>query len=188
MMFTPKVDTIHYDARVFTYSFPQLITKDTCKEYRNQFPHSSTSNVHAWHSGYNAHKKSNVFQPLVDTVLLMCYDISKEYYNVPVTDPYHYEVDDLWLSMYEKNDYTVMHDHFPATFDACYYVDVKEFNGLSEQKNKYSSSPITFNNGFHIVEHTNPNLKKFLDMCNANRDNPDRLKTSTPIWFPRVTN
>ena len=144
MMFTPKVDTIHYDARVFTYSFPQLITKDTCKEFRNQFPHSNVSNVHAWHSRYDTHKQSNVFQPLIDTVLLMCYDISKEYYKVPVTDPYHYEVDDLWLSMYEKNDYTVMHDHFPATFAACYYVDVKEFNGLSEQKNKYSSSPITF--------------------------------------------
>ena len=28
--------------------------------------------------------------------------------------------------MYEHNDYTIKHDHFPAIFSACYYVDVKD--------------------------------------------------------------
>lgn len=42
--------------------------------------------------------------------------------------------------------------------------------------------PITFNNGFLIVEHTNPNLKKFLDMCNGNFDNPNRSKNSSPSF------
>ena len=127
------INTVSYNAPIFTYSFPQLITKHTCKEFRNQFPHSNVSNVHAWHSRYDTHRQSNVFQPLVDKVLLMCYDITKEHFNVPVTNPYHYVVDDLWLSMYEKNDYTVMHDHFPATFAACYYVEVED-----------DCSPITF--------------------------------------------
>ena len=133
MIPTPKIDILRYDVPVFTYSFPQLITKEKCQEFRNQFPRSNISNVHAWHSGYDAHKQSHVFQSLVDTVLLMCYDISKEYYNTPIIDPYHYECDDLWLTMYKKNDHTVSHHHFPATFSACYYVEVED-----------DCSPITF--------------------------------------------
>ena len=35
-------------------------------------------------------------------------------------------------------------------------------------------SPITFSNGFLMVDRTNPTLKKYLDMCNANYSNPNR--------------
>ena len=133
MIPTPKIDILRYDAPIFTYSFPQLITKEKCQEFRNQFPRSNISNVHAWHSDYDSHKQSKIFQPVLDTVLLMCYDISKHYYNTPVQDPYCYEVDDLWLAMYEKNDNAIVHHHFPASFAACYYVDVED-----------DCSPITF--------------------------------------------
>ena len=43
-------------------------------------------------------------------------------------------------------------------------------------------SPITFNNGFLRVDYTNPTLKKFLDMCNANASNPNRVATSPAIF------
>ena len=39
-------------------------------------------------------------------------------------------------------------------------------------------SPITFSNGFLRVDYTNPTLKKFLDMCNSNSSNPNRVATS----------
>ena len=139
MIPTPKIDILRYDAPIFTYSFPQLITKEKCQEFRNQFPLSNNSNVHAWHSDYDSHKQSKIFQPVLDKVLLMCYDISKQYYNTPIQDPFCYEVDDLWLAMYEKNDETLLHGHFPATFSACYYVEVEDdcspitFDGLSIQ-------------------------------------------------------
>ena len=35
--------------------------------------------------------------------------------------------------MYEQSDYTKIHTHFPASFAACYYVDVED-----------DCSPITF--------------------------------------------
>ena len=43
-------------------------------------------------------------------------------------------------------------------------------------------APITFNNGFLMVDKTNPNLRKFLDMCNANADNLNRRASSAPAF------
>ena len=44
-------------------------------------------------------------------------------------------------------------------------------------------SPITFSNGFLRVDYTNPTLKKYLDMCNANRSNPNRMTNSAPSFY-----
>ena len=43
--------------------------------------------------------------------------------------------------------------------------------------------PITFNNGFLFVEHTNPTLKKYLDTCNANGSNPHRIKSKSILFL-----
>ena len=43
-------------------------------------------------------------------------------------------------------------------------------------------APITFNNGFLMVEYTNPNLRKFLDMCNANSNNQNRRANAAPAF------
>ena len=51
-----------------------------------------------------------------------------------------------------------------------------------QDKEAKVKAPITFTNGFLIVEYTNPNLRKFLDMCNANGSNPDRSANSAPAF------
>ena len=43
-------------------------------------------------------------------------------------------------------------------------------------------SPITFSNGFLMVDYTNPTLKKFLEMCNLNSSNPNRM-SGIPATF-----
>tara|TARA_R100001509_G_scaffold125840_1_gene79317 strand:- start:562 stop:1470 length:909 start_codon:yes stop_codon:yes gene_type:complete len=43
-------------------------------------------------------------------------------------------------------------------------------------------SPITFSNGFLMVDKTNPTLRKYLDMCNANYSNPNRSKNSAAAF------
>jgi len=126
-------DHISLPLPIFTYSFPQVITKKTCKEYRKSFPQSNTSNVQAWHSEYNTHETTDVFDPLIDITLNKCYDISIQSFSCYVKKEARFVVDSLWLAMYEKNDHTLIHHHFPFQFAACYYVDVKD-----------DSSPITF--------------------------------------------
>ena len=119
---------------IYKYSFPQLITKQVCKEYRKSFPQSNTSNVQAWHSEYNTHETTNAFDPLIDVTLNKCYDISRNYYNTDITNECKFVINSLWLAMYKQNDYTRVHHHFPFQFAACYYVDVQD-----------KCSPITFN-------------------------------------------
>ena len=127
---------------VFEYSFPQLITMETCNEYRKSFPQSNTSNVHAWHSGFYSHKDTDVFKPLIDTTINKCYDITYNHFGIDIQSfNDHFFISNLWVAMYEKNDRTLIHHHFPYHFAACYYVDVED-----------DCSPITFgdHNGINI--------------------------------------
>ena len=120
------VSLINVNLPIFQYSFPQVITKKTCKEYRKSFPQSNLSNVHAWHSGYDTHETTDVFDPLIKLTTDTCNDLVRQYYYIDLTNGYQYVVNNLWLAMYDKNDYTTRHDHFLSLFSACYYVDVKD--------------------------------------------------------------
>jgi len=51
-----------------------------------------------------------------------------------------------------------------------------------QKKESKVKSPITFSNGFLLVDQTNPTLRKYLDMCNANADNVNRSGSSAPIF------
>ena len=119
-------DHVTISLPIFKYSFPQVITKKTCKQYRKSFPQSNNSNVQAWHSDYLTHEKTDVFAPLIKLTIDTCNSISDDVFKSPIRLPYHYSVDNLWVAMYEHNDYTMKHDHFPSVFSACYYVDVKD--------------------------------------------------------------
>ena len=106
---------------------------ETCREYRKSFPQSNNSNVFAWHTGYNAHKTTDVFNQVINATLASCSEMSNTLFKALPTGKYKLVVENLWLAMYEKSDYTAIHTHFPASFAACYYVDVED-----------DCSPITF--------------------------------------------
>ena len=127
------IDEVNLVLPIYKYSFPQLITMETCKEYRKSFPQSNNTNVFAWHTGYNAHKTTDVFNQVMNATLASCSEMSQAYFKALPEGKYKYVVENLWLAMYEKSDYTKIHTHFPASFAACYYVDVED-----------DSSPITF--------------------------------------------
>ena len=149
------INTVSYNAPVFTYSFPQVVTKKECEQYRERYPQSNNSNVKAWHSHYNTHETTNIFNSLIRLTINTCTDITQDYFNIPIQNPYHYSVDDLWLAMYEQSDYTVMHHHFPNQFAACYYVDVED-----------DCSPIIFGDkdDEHIIQPKNGMLLVWMGM------------------------
>ena len=51
-----------------------------------------------------------------------------------------------------------------------------------QKEDSMVKSPITFNNGMLMVDYTNPTLKKYLDMSNANYSNPNRMTNSAPVF------
>ena len=52
-----------------------------------------------------------------------------------------------------------------------------------QKEDSMVKSPITFSNGFLRVDYTNPTLKKFLDMCNANKSNPNRMSNKVASFM-----
>ena len=137
---TPPIrEAVNLALPIHKYSFPQLITKQVCNDYRKSFPQSNTSNVQAWHSEYNTHKTTDVFDPLIKLTIDKCNDITGEFYNIALVNE-RFIIKDLWVAMYEKNDHTLIHHHFPCQFAACYYIDVED-----------DSSPITFGFDKHAV-------------------------------------
>ena len=51
-----------------------------------------------------------------------------------------------------------------------------------QSENAKMREPIAFNNGYLFVNHTNPTLKKYLSLCNANGSNPHRIKSKSIIF------
>ena len=51
-----------------------------------------------------------------------------------------------------------------------------------QSENAKMREPISFTNGYLYVDRTNPTLKKYLDTCNANVDNPNRMKGKVPAF------
>lgn len=51
-----------------------------------------------------------------------------------------------------------------------------------QKEDSIVKSPITFNNGMLTVDYTNPTLKKYLDMCNANASNENRIAQGPPVF------
>ena len=52
-----------------------------------------------------------------------------------------------------------------------------------QKKDAKVKAPIIFNDGLLAVPPQNPTLKNFLDHCNQNGDNPNRIKTTKPAFM-----
>ena len=95
--------------------------KEVILEHRQNNPESNSSNVKAWHSDYLTHLGNPKFQPLIDEVMGAIRFISDGYYEEKNV---YYEVLNLWVMMYENEEFTTRHNHWPSEFGVCYYVDV----------------------------------------------------------------
>ena len=51
-----------------------------------------------------------------------------------------------------------------------------------QSENAKMREPIAFNNGYLFVDHTNPTLKNYLNLCNANGSNPHRIKSKSILF------
>jgi|TARA_B100000902_G_scaffold186800_1_gene178995 hypothetical protein len=96
--------------------------KEVILEHRKNKPESNTSNVQAWHSEYLTHLVNPKFQPLIDQVMGAIRFISDGFYD---RRDIQYEVVNLWAMMYEDEEFTKRHNHWPDEFGVCYYVDVE---------------------------------------------------------------
>ena len=51
-----------------------------------------------------------------------------------------------------------------------------------QKKDAKVKAPIIFNEGVLVVNNQNPTLKAYLDNCNSNKNNPNRMKDRTAVF------
>ena len=100
-------------------------------EFRKKYPESDNSNVKAWHTHFDTHKKEPKFNILLDKILKKSQEFLEVNFNLHLLN--------FWVMEYEKGNHAIRHNHWPATLSGVYYIDVEENN-----------SPIIFENNFTI--------------------------------------
>ena len=108
-------------------------------KFKEQYPIPNKSNVFAWHSDYDTHKKTSDFDILINVIenkLKLIADTRPEFIN---------KVLDSWVAIYNKTEYAQWHNHSAdyCRWSVVYYAKAEE-----------NCSPIVFKN-LEIVPKTN---------------------------------
>lgn len=101
------------------------LAREAIDELRLTHPESTPSNVQAvYMSPWKSHLLSHKFQPLADIAIRTAKQIAKEHLS---TDLEALNLDlfvaDCWAAIYEEEDHTLGHTHFPADFSVVTYLD-----------------------------------------------------------------
>ncbi len=135
------------------------------------------TNVKAAMTDWNSHSDPD-FAELVSLVDETVISISDEYFFRP---DIVWAVRSCWGAVYKKGDYTQLHDHYPATWSAVYYVEQPEDGScLSFSGAKLSLLPQTGNLIIFPgnIEHEVP----------ESTSNHDRVVVAMNFYVDRVTN
>lgn len=102
-----------------------LRAREAIDDLRLAHPESTPSNVQAvYMSPWKSHLLSDKFQPLAAIAIRSAKQISKTYLS---TDLEALNLDlfvaDCWAAIYEEEDHTLPHTHFPADFSVVTYLD-----------------------------------------------------------------
>ena len=102
--------------------------KRIIQNHRKVFDEGNSTNVKAWNSAKNTHKINPHFQPYIDTILQEIKNIKN--YDRTFCGFAGFEktlyLRDFWAIMYDTDDYTKSHQHFPCPYVASYYVEASQ--------------------------------------------------------------
>jgi len=91
--------------------------------FKEKYPISNTTNIHAWHSHYDTHHKTNDFDELITTIKNKIYLI--ENFSRP-TFTLDTVLIDSWVAIYNKTEYTQIHAHHWFRWACVYYAKAEE--------------------------------------------------------------
>ena len=85
-------------------------------EFKKNYPISRESSIIAWHSDWDTHKKTTDFNPLIESIQLKVNSIEG---HVPEISN---KLLHSWVAIYNKSEYTKIHDHGHARWSTVYYA------------------------------------------------------------------
>ena len=129
-------------------------------DFKKTYPISRKSTIVAWHSDYDAHEKTTDFNPLIELIQIKVNLIED---NIPGISN---KLLDSWVAIYNKSEYTKMHNHAYARWAVVYYAKAEE-----------NCAPIVFKD-LEIIPKTNMLLVfpgRMQHMVRASTSDVDRI-------------
>jgi hypothetical protein len=66
------------------------------------------------------------FKRLKEITIGIADTLTKTQYNLKAGADITYDIIDMWGMIYKENDYTIVHDHWPALWSGIYYIKISE--------------------------------------------------------------
>ncbi|MBF0266249.1 MAG: hypothetical protein HQL46_13375 [Gammaproteobacteria bacterium] len=124
-----------------------LLARQAINELRISHPEPIQSNVKSvYASPWNSHRLNNKLVPICHSVTEYTRQAVRQHLNNDLLKlNWDLSVTDCWGAIYEENDHTIPHRHFPCDFAAVVYLEAEE-----------GCAPIVFDN--KLVVHPKPNM------------------------------
>ena len=77
-------------------------------------------------SPWKSHQHNEKLAPICNHVIQVAKQASVEYFNTDLQKlNFDLRVTDCWGAIYEENDHTIAHNHFPSDFSAIIYLEAQ---------------------------------------------------------------
>lgn len=122
----PKIPVYQFD---LTNSIDSFEIAKLIKDFNLLYPKSRLSSISGWHSNFNTHELTNVFDNIIEVIrrkIMLCLEYPN--YDIKITDS--------WAVIYEYGDKASAHNHSISSFSTVYYAQCSS-----------QSSPLEFING-----------------------------------------
>lgn len=136
MTSTIEVDKVNVSLPIFKMDISEHTealnsAKEAIFEQYRANPTRMESNVKAWYvTGWMSHKENPKYQPLIDLALDAVKFVSAGYFNQEI----NFYCFNCWGMLYNPDDHTVKHSHYPSDFAVVIYLEVED-----------GAAPIIFN-------------------------------------------
>lgn len=97
-----------------------------CREYslNVDYPNSYETNVKAKMSTWQIFNETDLFDPILNDI--MCCVRDSRWHHEGWDGIMNMKIQDCWISIYEKGDKTIPHDHDPSFLSFVYYLSVDD--------------------------------------------------------------
>jgi len=104
------------------------LARNAIEDIRQNYPESTPSNVQAiYMSPWKSHLLSDKLKPLCDEAIRAAKLVSKDHLFTDLEGlNLDFFIADCWGAIYEEEDHTIPHSHFPADFSVVVYLEAED--------------------------------------------------------------
>jgi hypothetical protein len=117
-----SVEVPYFTIDLSEYNYELDMARKAVEELQVNEPGIESNVKSIYVSPYNSHMRNDKLHPLCRLVTKICEFITEN----ALGQKLEFSVTNCWAAIYEKDDFTVMHTHWPVLFSAVIYLESDE--------------------------------------------------------------